>query len=185
MFPGDDKYASPIGAVFDAGNEAKVTGQIKLRRAVARFSNGPTETTGGHGHPEGQGAGRLDWTRSWSPLETGVRVISLANSGSFRPILYRSLTVPSPAPDCPCARSRPKTPSTPPFLEQVTTGIGTSLLFLIVWANAASTRPRGVWVCSDVQSPKLDRWPRVAASNPNSCNSIVCVFLLTRCPVSA
>ena len=33
MFPGDDKYASPIGAVFDAGNEAKVTGQIKLRRA--------------------------------------------------------------------------------------------------------------------------------------------------------
>lgn len=33
MFPGDDKYARPIGAVFDAGGGAKVTGQINLRRA--------------------------------------------------------------------------------------------------------------------------------------------------------
>ena len=33
MFPGDDKYASPIGAVFDAGQGAKVTGQINLKRA--------------------------------------------------------------------------------------------------------------------------------------------------------
>ena len=33
MFPRDDKYASPIGAVFHAGQGAKVTGQINLRRA--------------------------------------------------------------------------------------------------------------------------------------------------------
>ena len=33
MFPEEDKYARPIAAVFDAGEDAKVTGQINLRRA--------------------------------------------------------------------------------------------------------------------------------------------------------
>ena len=32
MFPGDDKYTRPIGAVFDAGERAKAAGEIKLKR---------------------------------------------------------------------------------------------------------------------------------------------------------